>query len=130
MPHGHDQFINMLKKDIKTLDISIKKSDCVFFSFLFFFRYVPLQSCIHRVPVQENERGSQWPEEWPERLQRPPYWLNASNQMGIYGKPASVDFTSDYQDWQKIVSKSYMNDLGISWSNVRNVMDMRAVYGG
>ncbi|KAK6129579.1 hypothetical protein DH2020_036680 [Rehmannia glutinosa] len=91
--------------------------------------YVPLQSCMHRVPLQESERGSQWPEEWPDRLQTPPYWLNKS-QMGIYGKPYPDDFASDYEHWKKVVSMLYMNGLGISWSHVRNVMDMRAAYGG
>jgi len=50
--------------------------------------------------------------------------------MGIYGKPAPRDFTTDYEHWKHVVSKVYMNEIGISWSNVRNVMDMRAVYGG
>ncbi|KAA8547447.1 hypothetical protein F0562_003689 [Nyssa sinensis] len=91
--------------------------------------YVPLQSCMHRVPVNEVERGSRWPEDWPRRLQTPPYWLNRS-QMGIYGKPAPDDFVSDYEHWKRVVSKSYLSGLGISWANVRNIMDMRAVYGG
>ncbi|XP_073293461.1 probable methyltransferase PMT27 [Primulina huaijiensis] len=91
--------------------------------------YVPLQPCMHRVPIEKDKRGSQWPKEWPKRLQIPPYWLNKS-QMGIYGKPAPDDFASDYEHWKKVVTKSYMSGLGISWSNVRNVMDMRAVYGG
>ncbi|KAH9662936.1 putative methyltransferase PMT27 [Citrus sinensis] len=91
--------------------------------------YVPLQACVHRVPVDKAERGSQWPEAWPHRLQRPPYWLNSS-QMGIYGRPAPQDFTRDYKHWRYVVSTSYMSGLGINWSNVRNVMDMRAVYGG
>ncbi|KAL8034059.1 hypothetical protein ABFX02_12G002500 [Erythranthe guttata] len=91
--------------------------------------YVPLQSCMHKTPVGENERGSQWPEEWPERIETPPYWLNNS-EMGIHGKPSPDDFTSDYQHWKKVVQKSYMDGLGINWSNVRNVMDMKAVYGG
>ncbi|XP_074351330.1 putative methyltransferase PMT24 [Apium graveolens] len=91
--------------------------------------YVPLQLCMHTVPVDEAERGSQWPQEWPRRLQLAPYWLNRS-KMGIYGKPASDDFVSDHEHWKRVVSKSYLNGLGISWSNVRNVMDMRAVYGG
>ncbi|KAJ6413191.1 hypothetical protein OIU84_006068 [Salix udensis] len=43
--------------------------------------YVPLQPCMHRVPVSKTERGAKWPEEWPQRLQTPPYWLNSS-QMG------------------------------------------------
>lgn len=93
------------------------------------FRYVPLQSCIHPVPVNEGERGTRWPEEWPRRLQTPPYWLNRS-QLGIYGKPAPDDFASDYEHWKRVLSKSYLKGLGISWTNVRNVMDMRAVYGG
>lgn len=84
---------------------------------------------MHRVPTDVAERGSRWPQEWPRRLQSTPYWLNRS-QMGIYGKPAPDDFVSDYEHWQRVVSKSYLSGLGISWSNVRNVMDMRAVYGG
>ncbi|KAH7519966.1 hypothetical protein FEM48_Zijuj08G0093500 [Ziziphus jujuba var. spinosa] len=91
--------------------------------------YVPLQACMHRVPVEEAERGTHWPEEWPSRLQTPPYWLNSS-QLGIYGKPAPQDFEADYKHWKRVVKDSYMARLGISWSNVRNVMDMRAVYGG
>ncbi|KMT09498.1 hypothetical protein BVRB_6g129670 isoform B [Beta vulgaris subsp. vulgaris] len=91
--------------------------------------YVPLQACMHRVPTDEAARGSKWPIRWAKRLQTPPYWLNKS-QMGIYGKPAPDDFEKDYEHWQNVVNKSYLNGLGISWSNVRNVMDMRAVYGG
>lgn len=93
------------------------------------FRYVAFHSCIHRVPSEEKERGYRWPVEWPERLQTPPYWLNQS-QVGIYGKPAPDDFAADLEHWKRLVSKVYMNGLGISWSNVRNAMDMRAVYGG
>ncbi|CBI17424.3 unnamed protein product, partial [Vitis vinifera] len=91
--------------------------------------YVPLQACMHRAPVDGAERGTRWPEEWPRRLQVSPYWLNKA-QMGIYGRPAPDDFASDYEHWKRVVNKSYLNGLGISWSNVRNVMDMRAVYGG
>ncbi|RZR81656.1 hypothetical protein BHM03_00007918 [Ensete ventricosum] len=63
------------------------------------------------------------------RCRVPPFWLNSS-QMGIYGKPAPDDFTSDYEHWKRVVAKSYLTGFGIRWSNVRNVMDMRAVYGG
>ncbi|KAL9245902.1 hypothetical protein vseg_019501 [Gypsophila vaccaria] len=91
--------------------------------------YVPLQACMHRVPTEESARGSKWPLRWLKRLQTPPYWLNKT-QMGIYGKPAPDDFIKDYEHWQTVVNKSYLNGLGISWSDVRNVMDMRAVYGG
>ncbi|KAM3285773.1 putative methyltransferase PMT27 isoform X1 [Capsicum chacoense] len=91
--------------------------------------YVPFHSCMHRVPSKETERGYRWPVEWPERLQTPPYWLNQS-QIGIYGKPAPDDFSADLDHWKRLVSKVYMNGLGISWENVRNAMDMRAAYGG
>ncbi|XVF59720.1 hypothetical protein PTKIN_Ptkin07bG0298400 [Pterospermum kingtungense] len=91
--------------------------------------HVPLQACMHRVPINQAERGARWPVDWPGRLQKPPYWLNSS-QMGIYGKPAPQDFAKDHKHWTRVVSKLYMSGLGISWSNVRNVMDMRAVYGG
>lgn len=93
------------------------------------FRYVPLQACMHRAPTEENVRGSEWPDKWPRRLQTPPYWLNRS-QMGIYGKPAPEDFAADYEHWKHVVGKTYLSGLGISWSDVRNIMDMRAVYGG
>ncbi|XP_021734582.1 probable methyltransferase PMT26 [Chenopodium quinoa] len=90
---------------------------------------VPLQSCMHKVPEGETERGSQWPEKWTARLQKPPYWLTSS-QVGVYGKSAPEDFTADNEHWKRVVSTTYLNGMGISWSNVRNVMDMRAVYGG
>ncbi|KAJ0646752.1 putative S-adenosyl-L-methionine-dependent methyltransferase [Helianthus annuus] len=95
----------------------------------YFGRYVPLQICMHKVPSKETERGSQWPEVWPARLQKPPYWLN-KNPLGIYGKPTPKDFEADYEYWKRVVSNTYMHGLGVNWSNVRNVMDMRAVYGG
>ncbi|KGN48886.1 probable methyltransferase PMT27 [Cucumis sativus] len=91
--------------------------------------YVPLQACMHRAPVDNTVRGSSWPEQWPQRLQAPPYWLNSS-QMGVYGKPAPQDFSTDYEHWKRVVNKTYMNGLGINLSNIRNVMDMRSVYGG
>ncbi|GKV21561.1 hypothetical protein SLEP1_g31531 [Rubroshorea leprosula] len=90
---------------------------------------VPLQDCMHKVPVDSSERGSQWPEQWPARLDKSPYWL-MSSQVGVYGKAAPEDFTTDNEHWKRVVSKSYLKGLGINWSTVRNVMDMRAVYGG
>ncbi|KAL6992997.1 hypothetical protein U1Q18_011112 [Sarracenia purpurea var. burkii] len=90
---------------------------------------VPLQACMHKVPVDASERGSQWPERWPARLYKVPYWL-LSSQVGVYGKAAPEDFTLDYEHWKRVVTKSYLNGMGISWSTVRNVMDMKAIYGG
>ncbi|KAG8373652.1 hypothetical protein BUALT_Bualt11G0046500 [Buddleja alternifolia] len=90
---------------------------------------VPLQACMHKAPIASSERGSQWPEQWPARVEKVPYWLSSS-QVGVYGKPAPEDFSADYKHWKRVVNKSYLNGLGINWSTVRNVMDMRAVYGG
>lgn len=88
-----------------------------------------MQSCVHRLPTDPAIRGSQWPVEWPLRLEKPPYWLKNS-EAGVYGKPATEDFQADYEHWKQVISNSYMNDLGIDWSAVRNVMDMKAAYGG
>ncbi|CAA7396772.1 unnamed protein product [Spirodela intermedia] len=90
---------------------------------------VPLQACMHRVPADPVLRGSRWPQQWPKRLTAVPYWLNSS-QIGVYGKPAPEDLASDTEHWKNVVDKSYLNGMGIDWSSVRNVMDMRSVYGG
>lgn len=88
-----------------------------------------LQACIHKVPEKVSEHGSQWPEQWPKRLEKAPAWLSSS-AVGVYGKSAPEDFTADYDHWKRVVTASYLTGLGIDWSSVRNVMDMKAVYGG
>ncbi|KAL8477503.1 hypothetical protein ACS0TY_029700 [Phlomoides rotata] len=90
---------------------------------------VPLQACMHKLPVSSSERGSKLPVEWPERVGKAPYWLSSS-EVGVYGKPAPEDFLADHEHWKRVVKNSYLKGLGINWSNVRNAMDMRAVYGG
>ncbi|KAE8683450.1 putative methyltransferase PMT25 [Hibiscus syriacus] len=47
--------------------------------------------------------------------------LNAVG-AAIYRKPTTNDCA--------VAGKSYLNGMGIDWSSVRNVMDMKAVYGG
>ncbi|KAM6556233.1 hypothetical protein CsatB_003252 [Cannabis sativa] len=89
---------------------------------------VPLEACMHEVPEEESKRGSRWPAQWPSRLEKAPYWLNS--QVGVYGKAAPEDFAADYKHWKNVVSQTYLEGMGISWSSVRNVMDMKAVYGG
>ncbi|CAN8313598.1 unnamed protein product [Cochlearia groenlandica] len=89
---------------------------------------VPLEACMHKVAEDSSKRGAAWPESWPERVETVPQWLDSKE--GVYGKPAQEDFTADHERWKSIVSKSYLDGMGIDWSNVRNVMDMRAVYGG
>ncbi|KAL5203918.1 hypothetical protein ABZP36_008789 [Zizania latifolia] len=90
---------------------------------------ITLRACMHRVPTDPAARGWQWPEQWPERVEKAPYWLNSS-QVGVYGKPAPDDFVADYEHWRKVVRSSYLAGMGIDWKTVRNVMDMRAIYGG
>lgn len=87
-----------------------------------------MQACMHKVPVNASERGSRWPDQWPQRLEKPPYWLHS--QVGVHGKGTPEDFTADYNHWKTVVSQSYLKGMGISWSSVRNVMDMKAAYGG
>ncbi|XP_039844800.1 probable methyltransferase PMT24 [Panicum virgatum] len=91
--------------------------------------YIRLSSCLHRVPTGPSERGARWPADWPRRLRAPPHWLSAA-RAGVYGKPEPEDFTADHDHWRRVVDRSYLNGLGIDWSRVRNVMDMRAAYGG
>lgn len=91
--------------------------------------YIPMKSCLHKVPTSDGERGTVWPEDWPLRLEKPPFWLY-NMQAGLYGKQAAIDFTSDTDHWRRVVTKSYLTGFGINWSTVRNVMDMKAVYGG
>ncbi|KAK8449972.1 hypothetical protein SEVIR_7G294200v4 [Setaria viridis] len=90
---------------------------------------ITLQPCMHRVPTDPSARGARWPAQWPDRLAAAPYWLSA-DQVGVYGKPAPADFSADQEHWRKVVQGSYLDGMGIDWKNVRNVMDMRAVYGG
>lgn len=89
---------------------------------------ISLQACMHKVPLGESERGTIWPEQWPLRLEKPPYWVNS--QTGVYGRDAPVEFTADTRHWKVVISHSYLNGMGINWSSVRNVMDMKSVYGG
>eukprot|EP00252_Welwitschia_mirabilis_P003707 TRINITY_DN13764_c0_g1_i1.p1 TRINITY_DN13764_c0_g1~~TRINITY_DN13764_c0_g1_i1.p1 ORF type:complete len:202 (-),score=21.60 TRINITY_DN13764_c0_g1_i1:96-626(-) len=41
-----------------------------------------------------------------------------------------MDFKEDTEHWKRVLTKSYFTEMGIDWSCVRNVMDMKAVYGG
>jgi len=85
-----------------------------------FFRYTHIKHCLHKAPVGIEERGSDWPEEWPKRLESYPEWLG----------DLQTRVATDHNHWKAVVEKSYLDGLGIDWSNIRNVMDMRAVYGG
>ncbi|ERN17474.1 hypothetical protein AMTR_s00059p00036620 [Amborella trichopoda] len=76
--------------------------------------------CLHTAPSSIEQHGTEWPEEWPQRLETYPEWLNHPKEK----------FVADTEHWKAIVSNSYLSGLGIAWSAVRNVMDMKAIYGG
>ncbi|KAL6894176.1 hypothetical protein ACP4OV_008274 [Aristida adscensionis] len=82
--------------------------------------YTHIRHCLHKAPVGIEERGSDWPEEWPKRLETFPEWLG----------DLQTRVSADHNHWKAVVEKSYLDGLGIEWSNIRNVMDMRALYGG
>ncbi|XP_024362472.1 probable methyltransferase PMT23 [Physcomitrium patens] len=88
--------------------------------------YVKMTPCIYKIP---DTKRSEWPEEWPLRATAVPKWLN-SKDTGLYGKPAPEDFDTDTKHWERVVAKTYLPELGIDWSTIRNVMDMKAGYGG
>lgn len=40
------------------------------------------------------------------------------------------DYESDTAHWKHVIQKSYLEGVGLNWSTIRNVMDMKAGYGG
>lgn len=81
--------------------------------------YVPMKTCLHNIPSAIEERGTEWPEEWPKRLETLPDWVNNKDKL-----------ISDTEHWKAIVNNSYLTGLGINWTSIHNVMDMKAIYGG
>ncbi|KAF4357284.1 hypothetical protein F8388_002792 [Cannabis sativa] len=83
--------------------------------------YVPMKTCLHTVPSAIEQRGTEWPDEWPKRLETLPDWLEDKDKDKL---------AADTKHWAAIVEKSYLTGMGIDWKNIRNVMDMKAIYGG
>ncbi|KAA8537630.1 hypothetical protein F0562_027238 [Nyssa sinensis] len=81
--------------------------------------YIPMKTCLHTIPSSIEQRGTEWPEEWPKRLETFPDWMNNREKL-----------IADTEHWKSIVNMSYLPGLGIEWSNVRNIMDMKAINGG
>ncbi|KAJ4965725.1 hypothetical protein NE237_017574 [Protea cynaroides] len=81
--------------------------------------YVPMKTCLHTIPAAIEQRGTEWPDEWPKRLETFPDWLSDREKV-----------VAETEHWKAIVNKSYLNGMGIDWSSVRNVMDMKSIYGG
>jgi tRNA wybutosine-synthesizing protein 1 len=85
----------------------------------FLNRHVPIKTCLHTIPIGIEQHGAEWPEEWPKRLETYPDWMNNKEKL-----------IADTNHWNAIVNKSYLNGMGIDWKNIRNVMDMKTIYGG
>lgn len=79
----------------------------------------PIKSCLHTIPSSIEQRGTEWPEQWPKRLETYPDWMNNKEKL-----------IADTLHWKAIVDKSYLSGMDIDWSNIRNVMDMKAINGG
>ena len=80
---------------------------------------MPLEDCLPLLPETDESREITWPEEWPERLNNQPPSV-----------PTEESFEENSQQWKNLVTGTYMNELNIDWSTVRNVMDMNAGFGG
>lgn len=87
-------------------------------------RYVDLKACITRVP--ENGYGANLPS-WPDRLQTPPDRLQ-SIQLDAYIARKEL-FKAESKYWSEIIA-SYVHGLHWKKMKFRNVMDMRAGFGG
>ncbi|KAJ7960159.1 S-adenosyl-L-methionine-dependent methyltransferases superfamily protein [Quillaja saponaria] len=86
--------------------------------------YVDLKACISRLP--ENGYGANVTT-WPARLQTPPDRLQ-SIQMDAYISRKEL-FKAESKYWNEIIA-SYVRSLHWKKIRLRNVMDMRAGFGG
>ncbi|XP_057722627.1 probable methyltransferase PMT28 [Arachis stenosperma] len=81
--------------------------------------YVRMKSCLHSIPIGIEQHGAEWPEQWPKRLESYPDWISSKEKL-----------VADMNHWNAVVNRSYLNGLGINWPSIRNVMDMKTIYGG
>ncbi|CAN6874733.1 unnamed protein product [Brassica oleracea] len=86
--------------------------------------YVDLKACITR--IEDNGYGANLAP-WPSRLQTPPDRLQTI-QIDSYIARKEL-FVAEYKYWKEIIS-NYVNALHWKQIGLRNVMDMRAGYGG
>eukprot|EP00252_Welwitschia_mirabilis_P003493 TRINITY_DN13552_c0_g1_i2.p1 TRINITY_DN13552_c0_g1~~TRINITY_DN13552_c0_g1_i2.p1 ORF type:complete len:690 (-),score=101.99 TRINITY_DN13552_c0_g1_i2:169-2238(-) len=86
--------------------------------------YVPLKACITRLP--EYGYGGNLTE-WPARLHSPPERLELAQVDAFAAKKEIFNAETGY--WNMVV-ESYQRGLGWKRLHLRNVMDMRAGFGG
>lgn len=83
-----------------------------------------MKACITRLP--ENGYGSNITD-WPDRLHSPPQRLFSIPMDAEKSRKELYKADSSYQ--KEIVS-GYVNVFHLNQMNFRNVMDMKAAYGG
>ena len=89
-----------------------------------FPRYVGLKACITQLP--SNGYGANVTQ-WPSRLHQPPDRLHSIKLDAIISR---VDlFRAESKYWNEIID-SYVRAYRWKEYNLRNVMDMKAGYGG
>lgn len=91
---------------------------------MFAFRYVNLKACITRLP--ETGYGVNVTT-WPARLQNPPDRLQ-SIQLDAYISRKEL-FKAEAKYWNEII-ESYVRALHWKSFKLRNVLDMKAGFGG
>lgn len=91
---------------------------------MFIFRYVDLKACITRLP--EDGSGTNVTN-WPSRLQNPPDRLQ-SIKLDAYISRKEL-FRAELKYWSEII-ESYVRAMHWKKFKLRNVLDMRAGFGG
>lgn len=86
--------------------------------------YVELKACITKLP--KNGLGANV-SEWPQRLHDPPDRLQSIEMDADFSRKEIFRAESKY--WKEII-QSYVNAYHWKEFNLRNVMDMRAGFGG
>lgn len=110
-------------------------SECIFLQYTFqfpllcsvsssFCRYVDLKACISQLP--DSEYGANITA-WPARLNEPPRRLHGVEMDAYIAK--NELFTAETRYWNDIIS-GYSRVFRWKKMNLRNVMDMRAGFGG
>lgn len=89
-----------------------------------YYRYVDLKPCISRIP--ENGYGANLAP-WPDRLQTPPDRLQTI-QIDSYIARKEL-FKAESKYWSEII-ESYVRSLHWKKMKFRNVLDMKAGFGG
>lgn len=91
---------------------------------LFYLRYVSLKACISQLP-ENGETPT--PVQWPARLMEPPKRLQGV-EMDAYSSKNEL-FKAETKFWEEIID-GYIRVFKWRKFKLRNVMDMRAGFGG